>query len=129
MNNIRQKLFSIFTAAVMLPFTLFVLTIVAVPKVTLAATEFTITKHQIEESFSNKISMVIEMSVTNTGPGAIEAIQIHPAGCDGCGVYVGTLAAGQTATYMGDVVAPAAQYNAADPRLGLSWQITDLNAQ
>jgi len=108
---------------------LFMLAAPAVPKQALAAADFVITSHQIEGVYNNNVSMFVEMQVTNTGPAVLEAVQIHPVGCDSCGVYVDSLAAGQTASYSGDVLAPANQYNAADPRLGLNWQVTSMNGQ
>jgi len=98
---------------------LFMLAALAVPKQALAAAGV----------YNNNVSMFVEMQVTNTGPAVLEAVQIHPVGCDSCGVYVDSLAAGQTASYSGDVLAPANQYNAADPRLGLNWQVTSMNGQ
>ncbi|MDQ6998504.1 MAG: hypothetical protein Q9M17_07305 [Mariprofundus sp.] len=100
-----------------------------VPGIARAGAEFTITNHQVEGNYNNTISMVVELSVTNTGPAPLETVQIHPVGCGGCGVYIDSLAVGQTANYMGDVVVPAALYNAADPGLGLNWQVSNLNGQ
>ena len=109
--------------------TMIVVAALIVPGIAMAGASFVITNHQVEGTFNNTVSMMVEMSVTNTGPAALEAVQIHPVGCDLCGVHVGSLAAGQTASYMGDVLAPAAQYNSADPGLGLNWQVTNLNGQ
>jgi len=99
------------------------------PAKSMAAADFVITNHQVEGVFNNNVSMVVTMSVTNTGPAVLEVVRIHPVGCDGCGVYIDSLAVGQTASYMGDAVVPANQYNAADPGLGLIWQVTNMNGQ